>query len=363
MSKSPGLGLVFGASLAMAVWLPAAAGEKDSFPTISGEIVIEIQNDLAYDSDDPTAEFNTLFTATEPSATVRFTEEISVFTGLVLEPVKAPAVAGDDQVFDNQGLFVETLTLNYDTERFSLFGGKFAPNFGSAWGAAPGIYGRDLPEGYEFAERIGFGGSVNFGDETVGRHTLSASTFFLDTSGLAESVITRRDRPRQADGGPGNTGDFSSFAVGLDGGGFKALPGFRYHLAYVHQGNGLDTEQDEKGFAVGAEYEIGITDDIGVTPLIEYVNLTDADGVDDQDRFYLTGALALTYRNWNLTLAGTRKETEAADGTETNEERFQVSAGYRFDSGIGLDLGWMTNRDAGVDTDTFGTWLTYTYEF
>ena len=32
-------------------------------------------------------------------------------------------------------------------------------------------------------------------------------------------------------------------------------------------------------------------------------------------------------------------------------------------NGIGLDLGWMTNRNAGVDTDTFGTWLTYVYGF
>ena len=32
-------------------------------------------------------------------------------------------------------------------------------------------------------------------------------------------------------------------------------------------------------------------------------------------------------------------------------------------NGIGLDPGWMTNRDAGVDTNTFGTWLTYVYEF
>ncbi len=76
MSKTPGLGPAFGASvaLALAISVPAGAGEKDTFPNISGEVVIEIQNDLAYDSDDPTAEFNTLFTATEPSATVQFVD-------------------------------------------------------------------------------------------------------------------------------------------------------------------------------------------------------------------------------------------------------------------------------------------------
>lgn len=363
MSKTPGLGPAFGVALALAISGPAGAGEKDTFPNISGEIVIEIQNDLAYDSDDPTAEFNTLFTATEPSATIRFSEEISVFTGLVLEPVKTPAVAGDDQVFDNQGLFVEVLTLNYDTERFSLFGGKFAPNFGIAWGAAPGIYGRDLPEGYELAERIGFGGSVSFGDETLGRHTLSASTFFLDTSGLAESVITRRDKLRQADGGPGNTGDLSSFAVGLDGGGFKALPGFRYHLAYVHQGNGLDTEEDEKGFAVGAEYEIGITDHIGARPLIEYVSLTDADGVDGQDRDFLTLAGRLGWHGWNLTLAYTGRDTKASGAPEADDEQFQVSAGYSFEFGLDVDVGWHRVEEDGIKTRRLAVLVAYTAGF
>jgi hypothetical protein len=70
-----------------------------------------------------------------------------------------------------------------------------------------------------------------------------------------------------------------------------------------------------------------------------------------------------TYEAWNVALAYTRKETEPSGGTVTNEEQLQVSAGYAFDFGLGIDLGWKTARNAGVDTDTFGTLLTYTIEY
>ena len=57
----------------------------------------------------------------------------------------------------------------FDTEHFSLFAGKFNPAFGLGFDLAPGIYGEDHPEDYELTERIGFGGSVTFADETLAR--------------------------------------------------------------------------------------------------------------------------------------------------------------------------------------------------
>ncbi len=53
----------------------------------------------------------------------------------------------------------------------------------------------------------------------------------------------------------------------------------------------------------------------------------------------------------------------AADGAKTNEEQFQVSVGYAFGFGLDIDIGWMKNRNDGIDTDTFGALLSYTYEF
>ena len=194
-------------------------------------------------------------------------------------------------------------------------------------------------------------------------HTLTAQTFFLDTSGLAESAFTRRKKTRESDGGPGNTGDFSSFAASLDGGEFPALPGFSYHASYVHHGNDTVNAENESRFAVNAAHEFALPGDVTAQPFIEYVRFDNTDGTDDQDRTYLTAALGFAYGDWNLAFSGTFKETEAADGTETEEEQLQVSAGYTFPIGIGLDIAYKRVRNVGVDTDVFGTLVTYTLEF
>jgi len=120
-------------------------------------------------------------------------------------------------------------------------------------------------------------------------------TFFLDTSGLAESAFTRRTKTREGAGGPGNTGGFSSFAVSLDGGGFPALAGLRYHAAYVHQDNDTADAEDETRLAFAAEWAIAVNDKIAVTPLVEYVRFDDADGTLDQDRWYFTAGVGITY--------------------------------------------------------------------
>ncbi len=368
MNRNPYLNQIAGALLLSIVLLSASMGaswaDDGSFsPKISGSIVVEFQNDFAFSSDDETEEFNNLFTKIEPGLTLTLTDQLSVNAGLVLEPVQDPTVKGEDRVFDDQGFFVEVLTLDYDTGPLHLFGGKMHVNFGNAWDVTPGVFGTDLAEEYEMAENIALSGALshNFGDG--GTHTLTAQTFFLDTSGLAESAFTRRKKTRQGDGGPGNTGEFSSFAVSLDGREFPALPGFRYHAAYVHHANDTVDAESESRFAVNGSYEFALPGDITVQPFVEYVRFDDADGTAGQDRSYLTAALAFIYGDWNVAFSGTFKETEAADGTETEEEQFQVSTGYMFPIGIGLDVAYKRARNAGVDTDVFGTLLAYTLEF
>ena len=133
------------------------AGDGTSSPKISGNIAFEFQNDLAFSSDDEAEEFNNLFTKIEPGLTLTLTDQLSVNAGVVLEQVQAPAVSGDDRVFDDQGFFVEVLTLDYDAGPVHLFGGKMHVNFGNAWDVTPGVFGTDLAEEYEMAENIGIG--------------------------------------------------------------------------------------------------------------------------------------------------------------------------------------------------------------
>lgn len=136
-----------------------------------------------------------------------------------------------------------------------------------------------------------------------------------------------------------------------------------YHPSYLSLGNETAATSDENRVAIGANYQLSLTDKWGIFGLIEYVNIDNADGTNDQDRYYLTEAVQVSYEAWNVALSFTDKETEPTGGTTINEEQFKVSAGYAFDFGLGVDIGWTTVRNDGIDRDTFGTSLFYTFEF
>ncbi len=343
--------------------LPAqAAGDAASYPRLAVDIPIEIQNDGTYDSEDRDQERNDLFTDTEPEVTLEVLPGLSLRAHFVLEPVRDPEPR-EDRFFEDHGLFVEDLVAAYESERFSAFGGKFTPNFGVAWDAAPGIYGTDFAEdGYEFSERIGFGGGVTVGNERAGEHTLSASTFFLDTSVLSRSLFRGRGEVDLADGGVSNTEDFSSFAVALDGGGMAALPGLAYHLAFIRQAGGRGDAEDERGVAVAATRPFPLGGELTAEPLVEYVRFFDADGVPGRDREFLTTSVRLGWRRWNLTLSRTGRDTDGG-GVDDSDNLFQISAGYEFAFGLTADLGWRRLSEENVTSETVGALLTYTYVF
>lgn len=358
------LALIAGLSTLAA--LPAMAQDgQPSFPSISVSIPFEVQNDLNYHSEDRTAEHNQLYPTIEPEVTVQFTPEISIFAHGVLEPMRDPGPR-EDRSFEDLGMYIEDLYAKYDTGVFSVQGGKFTPNFGIAWDAAPGVYGTDVAEAnYEFSERIGVGGSVTFGGGQTGMHTLSASTFFSDNSFLRESIGRGRSPVTQgrADGGVSNTEDLSSFAVALDGTEFEALPGFRYHVGYIHLAEGRTETADQHGFAIGGEYRIELGRDLSFTPLVEFVSFANADGVDSQDRELLTTAGQLAWRNWNLAASYTGRWTDVPGATNTEDTHFQLSAGYAFDFGLSVDIGWTVDETDNIETRTLGVLFAYTLEF
>ncbi len=224
------------ATLCMAAVLavPPASGAEQKYPAIEGALSIEIENDWNYDSDSGDNIHNQLYTKIQPEFTLRFTPEFSLFAHGVLTPVTDPD-AGEDRAFEDHGLYIEDLFLSYETDRFSVKGGKFTPDFGIGWDQTAGVYGSGFAEaGYEFSERIGIAGSVTFGSEKAGTHRFEASTFFLDTSVLAQSTLRSRGTTTRSDGGVSNTEDFSSFALSLNGEDFGGIRNLRYHAGYIY---------------------------------------------------------------------------------------------------------------------------------
>jgi hypothetical protein len=325
------------------------------------EIPIELQNDKTFRARDPGENINNLFATVEPVLTLTLFKGVSIETGLVLEPVKDPPGDGRDRFFNSHGLFVEVLSLNIEHGGFKFVGGKFTPNFGIAWEATPGIYGTDLAEEYELAERLGFGGSFTLNHADLGETTIGGSIFVLDRSWLAESAITRRPRPRRADGGPSNTGGLSSFVISLDGAKIKALPGVRYHFAYAHQRSGLDGEATEHSFVVGLELEREIAKDLTIRPIVEFVYQRNAASIGGQRRVYVTAGTEIGWKSWTAALAFTHRHTDVPGGPSERLGQFQVSAGYTFKNGTAVEIGWKRVFGSGTRAHVVGVLLTHTF--
>ncbi len=165
-----------------------------------------------------------------------------------------------------------------------------------------------------------------------------------------------------SDGGVGNTGDFSSFAVSIDGAEMPFAPGFAYHAAFIQRGKGKGDAQDEKGVMFSGSYAFELQG-VTVTPLVEYAHFFDADGVNDQERGFLTTAVQVEWQKWNLALSRTSRDTDRPNDSDIDDAQIQVSAGYSFDVGLTADVGWKIAEEEDVESQTIGFLLTYEADF
>jgi len=342
------------------------AAQAGPSPRVTGSLSVEIQNDNTFHADDLSEERNELGTLTEASVSVLLAKGLSINTGLTFEAVTDPRPS-EDRVFQDHGLYVEVATLSYETDRFSLYAGKFGPNFSIAFDAAAGVYGTDMSEDdVELAEFVGFGGSYTIGQTALGSLTASASLFTADRSALSNSIFTKRGRTSLDDAGPGNTRGLKSFAVALDGDSIKGLDGLRYHIGFAKLGT--EGGLAERRLAIAAEWAIATAAGVTVTPLLEYVRFWQAGGNAGENRHYYTVSLMTEYRRWNIALAYTGRTARQAAPQPmalslSNSRQFQVSAGYSFTDNLSLDIGYKVAREGGSTSKTAGALLAYGLAF
>jgi hypothetical protein len=345
------------------------AEEATKEPWLTVVVPIEIQNDGNFKSDDSGKVRNDLYTTIEPEITVGILPGLTFLAHGVLEPLRDPR-QHENRFFRSQGIYLQDLYLNYEAAlardgpsalKFRVWGGKFSPKFGTAWDAAPGIYGTDFAEDYEFKGRLGFGGGLILDHAALGMHSLSASTFVLDRSVLAGAAITKRGRPVLADGGPSNTQGLQSFHVMLEGKKLPALEGLSYHVSYIHQG--VRGGPSERGIALTLAYE-GELGGYTIKPLIEYVHFFNADGVSGQTRNYLTTGVSVARNGWEFTFSHTFRHTHTPMAGTVRDDLFAVSGGYTFKNdvfknGLGVALGYSYRNEDSAATHTIGVLLTY----
>lgn len=342
---------------------PGAARAEDekaphAGPWLSIEVPVEIQSDWTVSSDDPAAEFGDTYPTIEPTIILHFHDNLYLETGLTLEPVLDPL---DDRLFGDLGLYVGTLQIVYESNGFAFAAGKLTPEFGVGRDRMPGLYGDELASGYELAERIGFTVSNTFDLGAMGEHHLSASTFFLDTSGLSESAFTNRGRTTLAAGGPGNTEDFSSLAVSLTGENV-GTEGLGYHLGFARQDSALPGEAAERGLVVALFYAGELAPDLTLAPIGECAFFDNYAAVPGSDATVCSGGVELGHGNWSLAVAGGAARITAPGVPAVHIHVLQLSAGHAFDNGLGIEAGWRRLKENGVVSHTVGVLFSYTFE-
>lgn len=346
--------------------LSAAAASADTgYPSFSGSAVFEIQLEHGANSDDPDNERTNTFGRMEVAPKLTLNENMFFDGVLVLEPVR-DGVPGEDRFFEDEGVFIEEIKFNYENGPYGVFAGKFNPGFGIAWDYGRGIWSEDFAEDYEITEKLGVGGSYALETADVGTHTVTASTFFSDTSFLTESAVTSRTNVSLEDGGAANTEDFSSFVVSLGGENTGGIENLTYQIAFRHLAEAdISTDgKDEQGMAANLGYVFAVSSDIELDTLVEYAGINNFDGaIEDRQYAYASGIVRL-YKNWNIALGYTARTIDPNDGSaDTRDHLVQITGGYDFGNGLTFEAGWKGTEEATIDTDILGGLARYTVEF
>ncbi len=354
--------LLSGAALFVAS-APVTANAQ-SLPTLSGEVVVELQNEYTTDSDDSTTDgYNNLFLRTEVAPTLSFNENFFIDGVIVWEDIQ-DRDPNESNFFDNEGVFVEEIKLNYENGPFAAWAGKFNPGFGIAWDFGRGIWGEDFAEDYEITEKIGLGAGYTFETESFGAHTFAANTFFADTTFLSGSTITNRVTTDLDDGGVSKTEDFSSYVISLEGEDLAGVENLYYKLGYRNQDEGDATVggDRETGYVVTLGHTLPITDRVEVDGLLEFADISNFEG-GSADNQYATASFITTIDDaWNVTASYTARDIDDA-GADSEDHLLQISAGYDFGQGTTAELGWRNAEEGGSDSDIIGGLIRHTFEF
>jgi len=322
--------------------------------------VVEFQ----YDAQVGSGSINTLSNTSELALGMRLGNGFSLESTLIYEPVKG---ASDTQYLAAQGLYAETLMLQYTGDNFTVFAGKIDPVFGLAWNLAPGIYGTEFAEEYQLTERVGVGADINlggvFGAGKHGEHVVSASLYRSDTSFLSDSLFTRRGHVHHDDGGVANTQGFSSFAIALDGMDMPGLPGFAYHIAFRSQGADVGNTRREKGIVGGITYDHELGHGYEMALIAEASHIWHADGQLHHDVTISTLGAVVSKKDWSVSADYSSRavNNKVVLPSSPNSHQIQLSVGHNLAHNLAFEAGWKRTSQSGSNTNTFGILLSFTY--
>lgn len=368
--KSTGAGAVIAFS-----FLAANVAGAQEYPKLS------VDADLAFQSEKSLTRVNgrspwDSFVQVETGLGLFLDEEWSIRGVLKLEPVRGTTAS---RFLEDEGLWIEELFIDYRGEVVGLFAGKFNPSFGTAWDRLSDLFQKSFAADYERTEGLGAGFALRPATPGWGEHELTAALFHFDNTFLSNSALARPRRAnddtlrvkrnRQSFGGPGNTRDFSSYTLTLEGEGFPGFDGLSYHLGHSSLARGASETHAEKGYAAALHWAVDLAAGVVVTPMVELAHLRHALG-GSEHRTYLTTAIEIGWSDWRLVGTRTSRHVdEPADGSgafgrDYTDSLISLLLSYTFDFGLEVMVAWKRERAEGASLlHAIGTRFSYGLKF
>lgn len=336
------------------------------YPNIKIEGTAELQFDNVRPSGDASARVANAFAKIEPEISVNLSEDFRLFAHLVYEPVVDPA-AGGIRYLRDEGLYAEEL------EGIATFGpvnigvGKIDPVFGLASDDAPGVYGFDFADSYQYLGALGGRVDWQVGSRAATgfdakpatvKQTLHAALFDADTTFLSRSLFVDRGQLRRNDGGVGNSDRPESFSVGYDVRTVNEgddLVGPAAHFALRRLASGSDGGSDEWGFLVNGEDVFSLGDEVSLKSIAELAYFKNEGGGRFDGEAATVGA-ELREGKWTQSLVGAAHALRnSGNGTDL---LLTTSFGRDFDfdrtGAFRIDAAYARSRVDGEDANTFG---------
>jgi hypothetical protein len=348
--KAPNQTFIVLGILAATLATPAAHAQEGEAKNISQQGVVELTLEHAESGED------VLAATVNYGLAVGFAEGWTFQMDAVLEPVVDPV---GDGAFEGEDAFIETLSLQYAGEAFTVYGGKINPVFGAAADIAPGLYGVEVGEAYQITEALGIGGDISLASlmNLDGEHILSAALFTADRTFLSGSLGGLREELDLADGGLANTEDLTSVTVSLDG---VLANGVGYSLGHRQLAGDTPGEAEETATVFGVNHVWPEDSGLDLSLMVELAASHNADGVDGANRDFYTAGGTLGLGDWFVNAIASGWNENAAAG-DLDVRKLELSVGCALAEALVLEVGIQDVREAGASSTVIGTRLAWAF--
>lgn len=276
---------------------------------------------------------------------------------------------GDNAFFGDHSLTLEEFALNFrhgfGAADFALYGGKFTPAFSLDEHSFPGVYTYRMVHDYMFDPRVGLGGAVGVNADDFGSHRFDLSFFARDTTVFSNRNGKRR---RKSDGGVSNTGDLSSFALSIGGGGFYSLrsglpaalaESFSYRFGYAKQAKGAGNDRDESRYAISIRNFRQFTPNLSAVMVSEYIAIKNLGGEADRDRKQVSIAVGFDWKKWTLAGGGAWTDNTALEPDEGRDGSMFSFSLSRAVGKMKIGAGYQRVKEEGETSSRVGALLSW----